>query len=63
MLFRSLARHFSAHALFHEEELLSQITISVQALDQLSDAGLLESNVSGFYRLHPVIADYARLAS
>lgn len=60
---RLLARHVSACALFHEEELLSQTPIPVQALDQLSDSGLLESNVSGFYRLHPVIADYARLAS
>ncbi len=34
--------------------------IAVETLDELTDAGLLESAGAGCYSLHPVIADYAR---
>jgi tetratricopeptide (TPR) repeat protein/transcriptional regulator with XRE-family HTH domain len=46
---------------FSEEAALAVAECSVDALDALSDAGLLESSGSGRYTLHQIIADYARL--
>jgi transcriptional regulator with XRE-family HTH domain len=59
---RELAQQPFARTLFREE-LAIAAHISLQALDQLSDAGLLEITDDGRYRLHPVIADYARVLS
>lgn len=60
---RVLAQHMYPQTSFSEEELVQMTGITIQALDQLSDIGLLESTSSGCYRLHPVIADYVRVAS
>jgi transcriptional regulator with XRE-family HTH domain len=57
---RLLAQQVSEQNALLEEELASVATISLQALDRLCDVGLVESVGSGGYRLHPVIADYAR---
>lgn len=46
---------------FSEEAALAVTGCSVDILDTLTDAGLLESTDSGRYLLHQVIADYARL--
>ena len=46
---------------FSEDEAFDCCHISVEDLDVLSDAGLLESSMPGRYALHPIIADYARL--
>ncbi|WP_376795256.1 NB-ARC domain-containing protein [Thermogemmatispora sp.] len=43
---------------FHERSLGSQV--SLQTLDELLDAGLLESAGPDSYTLHPVVAEYAR---
>lgn len=59
---RHLTRCYTARTIFSEEELVATKSISLESLDQLIDAGLLESRVPGWYRLHPVIADYAQLA-
>lgn len=59
---RLLTRWYAERTLFSEEELVATRSISLQALDQLIDAGLLESRRPGWYRLHPVIADYTHLA-
>ena len=45
---------------FSEEAALAVSTASVETLDELWDAGLLESSGSGRYTLHQTIADYAR---
>ena len=44
---------------FSEEAALVVAACTVDTLDVLSDAGLLESNSSGRYTLHQTIADYA----
>jgi tetratricopeptide (TPR) repeat protein/transcriptional regulator with XRE-family HTH domain len=46
---------------FSEEAALVVAGCTTDALDQLNDAGLLESSTSGRYTLHQTIADYARL--
>jgi tetratricopeptide (TPR) repeat protein/transcriptional regulator with XRE-family HTH domain len=46
---------------FSEDAALAVTNCTVDALDTLFDAGLLESNVSGRYTLHQTTADYARL--
>lgn len=46
---------------FSEESALAVTACPVEALDLLTDAGLLESNGSNRYMLHQTIADYARL--
>jgi len=46
---------------FGEDAALAVCQASVEVLDTLSDAGLLESYASGRYALHQTIADYARL--
>ncbi len=46
---------------FSEEVALVVADCSVETLDTLVDAGLLESNSSGRYSLHQTISDYARL--
>ena len=46
---------------FSEEAALAVTNCTADALDTLSDTGLLESSVSGRYNLHQTIADYARL--
>jgi transcriptional regulator with XRE-family HTH domain len=45
---------------FSEEAALVVSQASVEILDELWDAGLLESNEPGRYSLHATIADYAR---
>ena len=44
---------------FSEEAALAVAQAPVEILDQLSDAGLLESSGAGRYTLHQTIADYA----
>ncbi|TMD58731.1 MAG: hypothetical protein E6I91_21430 [Chloroflexi bacterium] len=46
---------------FSEEAALEVCHTSVETLDRLIDAGLLEGGGPGRYRLHQTIADYARL--
>ena len=46
---------------FSEDAALAITNCTVDVLDTLFDAGLLESSVSGRYTLHQTIADYARL--
>ncbi len=46
---------------FSEDAALAVAACTVEALDALADAGLLESSGSGRYTLHQTIADYARL--
>ena len=45
---------------FSEEAALAVSDVPVEALDELGDAGLLESSEPGRYTLHQVLADYAR---
>lgn len=45
---------------FSEEAALATAAYSLDVLDQLLDAGLLESAGAGRYCLHPVIADYGQ---
>ena len=45
---------------FSEDAALAVTAMSEEVLDELSDAGLLESSRSGRYSLHQTIADYAR---
>jgi tetratricopeptide (TPR) repeat protein/transcriptional regulator with XRE-family HTH domain len=45
---------------FSEEAALAVCQVPVEVLDDLSDAGLLESSSPGRYMLHQTIADYAR---
>jgi transcriptional regulator with XRE-family HTH domain len=46
---------------FSEDAALAVVGCSTRELDELLDAGLLEYQESGQYRLHPVISDYAKL--
>jgi tetratricopeptide (TPR) repeat protein/transcriptional regulator with XRE-family HTH domain len=46
---------------FSEEAALAVAACEGETLDELADAGLLESSGSGRYTLHQTIADYARL--
>ena len=46
---------------FSEEAALAVAACEAETLDDLADAGLLESSGSGRYTLHQTIADYARL--
>jgi tetratricopeptide (TPR) repeat protein/transcriptional regulator with XRE-family HTH domain len=46
---------------FSEEAALAITGCTIEALDMLSDFGLLESSSAGRYTLHQTIADYARL--
>ena len=46
---------------FSEEAAVAVSNVSVETLDVLSDAGLLESSGPGRYTLHQTIADYARI--
>jgi len=48
---------------FSEEMALAVAGVAVEVLDELSDAGLLESSGPGRYTLHQTIADYARIQS
>ncbi len=45
---------------FQEEAALATASIAATTLDELTDAGLIESQGQGYYTLHQVIADYAR---
>ncbi len=45
---------------FSEDAALAITGMSEEVLDELSDAGLLESSRSGRYSLHQTVADYAR---
>ncbi len=45
---------------FAEEAAVAVSALSVETLDELTDAGLLESSGPGRYTLHQTIADYAR---
>ncbi len=45
---------------FQEEAALATAAIAAATLDELTDAGLVESQGQGYYMLHQVIADYAR---
>ncbi len=47
---------------FSEEAALAVCACSVDVLDTLCDAGLLESSGSGRYTLHQTIADYAHMS-
>lgn len=58
---RSLATLPAKPHSFTEEEALAACGQLVEILDELSDAGLLESQGPELYSLHPVIVDYARL--
>ncbi|QBD78944.1 helix-turn-helix domain-containing protein [Ktedonosporobacter rubrisoli] len=46
---------------FSEEAALAVASCPVEAIDVLTDSGLLESNGTGRYTLHQIVADYARL--
>src|SRR6266516_4542962 len=46
---------------FSEEAAVAVADCSLDAIDELIDAGLLESSSEGRYALHQTIADYARL--
>ncbi|MDQ2714897.1 MAG: tetratricopeptide repeat protein [Chloroflexota bacterium] len=46
---------------FSEEAALAVSRLPVEALDTLTDAGLLEGSSPGRYQLHQTISDYARL--
>jgi hypothetical protein len=46
---------------FSEEAALAVSAMTIETLDALVDAGLLEVIGSGRYALHPTIADYARI--
>ena len=46
---------------FSEEAALAVCQVPAEALDALTDAGLLESGGPGRYTLHQTIADYARI--
>jgi transcriptional regulator with XRE-family HTH domain/tetratricopeptide (TPR) repeat protein len=48
---------------FSEEMALAVAGIAVEVLDELSDAGLLESSGPGRYTLHQTISDYAKIQS
>jgi tetratricopeptide (TPR) repeat protein len=47
---------------FSEEAALVVAACTLEALDALTDAGLLESSGGGRYTLHQTIADYARMS-
>ncbi|MBA2395259.1 MAG: tetratricopeptide repeat protein [Ktedonobacteraceae bacterium] len=57
---RSLAVFPSKPNTFSEEAAIVVAACTLEALDTLTDAGLLESSGSGRYTLHQTIADYAR---
>jgi DNA-binding XRE family transcriptional regulator len=59
---RRLAACSSPAQTFSEEEALALASCELETLDDLLDAGLLSSNGGERYTLHPIIADYARLA-
>jgi transcriptional regulator with XRE-family HTH domain/tetratricopeptide (TPR) repeat protein len=46
---------------FSEEMAMAVAGVAVEVLDELSDAGLLESSGPGRYTLHQTISDYARI--
>ncbi|MBV9711626.1 MAG: helix-turn-helix domain-containing protein, partial [Ktedonobacteraceae bacterium] len=46
---------------FSEEAVVAVTDCSLDAIDELIDAGLLETSIEGRYMLHQTIADYARL--
>ncbi|GAC1394417.1 MAG: hypothetical protein NVS4B11_18020 [Ktedonobacteraceae bacterium] len=46
---------------FQEEAALALAAVIASVLDELTDASLLESQGQGYYTLHPVIADYAKI--
>jgi len=46
---------------FSEEMALAVAGVAVEGLDELSDAGLLESSGPGRYTLHQTISDYAKI--
>ncbi len=48
---------------FSEEMALAVAEVAVEVLDELSDAGLLESRGPNRYTLHQTISDYAKLQS
>lgn len=58
---RALSIFPAKPASFPEEAALAVCNTSVEALDRLIDAGLLEGSGPGRYTLHQTIADYARL--
>lgn len=45
---------------FQEDAALAVCATSTNALDELTDAGLVESQGQGYYTLHQTIADYAK---
>ena len=47
---------------FQEEAALAVAKVAPSTLDELTDAGLVESRGQGYYTVHPVIVDYARTA-
>jgi transcriptional regulator with XRE-family HTH domain len=51
----------TSHNGFSEEAALAVSAMTIETLDVLVDAGLLEVIGSGRYALHPTIADYARI--
>jgi len=46
---------------FQEETALTVAKVAPSVLDELTDVGLVESQGQGYYAIHPVIADYARI--
>lgn len=58
---RALSIFPAKPASFPEEAALAICNTSVETLDRLIDAGLLEGSGPGRYTLHQTIADYARL--
>lgn len=49
--------------MFQEDAALAVSAASTDVLDELIDAGLVESQGQGYYTLHQVIADYAKTAN
>ncbi|GAC1402069.1 MAG: hypothetical protein NVS4B12_12650 [Ktedonobacteraceae bacterium] len=46
--------------MFQEEDALTVAAVATDILDELTDAGLIESQGQGYYTIHPVISDYAK---
>ncbi len=46
---------------FQEEAALAVANVATHTLDELIDANMIESQGQGYYTLHPVITDYARM--
>ncbi|GAC1427230.1 MAG: hypothetical protein PVS3B3_03940 [Ktedonobacteraceae bacterium] len=59
---RTLALFLPKPNVFQETAALAIAAIAAKTLDELTDAGLVESQGQGYYTLHQVIADYARTA-